>query len=177
MGSSPCIGLPGTRTGIVVANREIISAVSTANAIMGLANTNVGQALLAPLIRDGSLVKLCREEIRPFYMSKAAQAKAWIAEFFPDELPYYVHKSEGALFLWIWFKDLPITSQELYRRLERRRVVVVPGHYFFFGLKGRVWKHRQECIRINYSQPEEQEREGLRIIAEEAAKAYGGRRE
>jgi len=35
------------------------------------------------------------------------------------------------MFLWIWFKDIPIHSFELYKRLKERGALVVSGHYFF----------------------------------------------
>jgi len=75
------------------------------------------------------------------------------------------------MFLWLWFKDLPITSQELYERLKERRVIVVPGHYFFPGLN-EEWRHKHECIRMTYSQDEETVREGIRIIGEVVRRAY-----
>jgi valine--pyruvate aminotransferase len=34
--------------------------------------------------------------------------------------------------------------------------------------------HSEECIRVNYSQNESTVREGIAIIAEEVARAYGG---
>ena len=37
------LGLPGVRTGIVVANEEIINAFSNANTVVSLANGNLGQ--------------------------------------------------------------------------------------------------------------------------------------
>ncbi len=65
--------------------------------------------------------------------------------------------------------NLRITTRELYERLKQRKVLTVPGEYFFFGL-AEDWPHRNECLRINYSQPADVVREGLKIIAEEAAK-------
>jgi len=75
------------------------------------------------------------------------------------------------MFLWLWMKDLPITSLELYERLKARGVLVVSGHYFFPGLD-EDWRHKQECIRITYSQDEEKVMEGIRIICDEVKKAY-----
>jgi len=75
--------------------------------------------------------------------------------------------------LWLWLRDLPITCRELYQRLKIRDVIVVPGSYFFFGLE-EEWRHRDECLRLNYSQPEESVREGLRILADEVTRAYTG---
>ena len=39
--------------------------------------------------------------------------------------PYRVHRPEGAIFLWLWFENLPITSAELYQRLKNRGVLIV----------------------------------------------------
>jgi valine--pyruvate aminotransferase len=65
---------------------------------------------------------------------------------------------------------LNIPTRELYERLKRRQVLVVPGEYFFFGLADD-WPHRHQCLRINISGAERVLREGLEIIAEEAAKS------
>lgn len=170
------IGLPGTRTGIVIANEEIASAVSSMSAIVGLANGNIGQAIMEPLIRSGEILKLSNEVVRPYYVEKSRQARAWVNEEFDDALPYRVHASEGALFLWLWFEDLPITSSELYERLKRRGVLIVSGHYFFFGNEDLdEWRHRHECIRMTFTMDERTVHEGIRIIAEEVAAAYAGK--
>jgi len=168
------LGLPGTRTGIVVANEQIIDALSSVNAVVSLANGNLGQEIVTPLLVDDSILRLSHDVIRPFYEGKARQGVAWLNEFLDDALPYYIHASEGAMFLWLWCKDLPITARELYERLKVRGVIVVPGHYFFFGNDDADWKHQDECIRINHSQPDNVVKDGLRIIAEEVARAYAG---
>ncbi len=62
--------------------------------------------------------------------------------------------------------NLPITNEELYQRLKQRNVLVVPGHYFFPGLTEK-WRHKNECIRVNYAQDEKTVTAGLKIIAEE----------
>jgi valine--pyruvate aminotransferase len=96
-----------------------------------------------------------------------------VKEFFDDALPYRLHRSEGALFLWLWFEGMPITSRELYERLKARNVLVVPGNYFFYGLEDDDWAHRNECLRISFTMAEGVVREGFRVIAEEVKKAYG----
>lgn len=166
------IGLPGTRTGIVIASAEIIRSLMSMTSIVGLSNTNVGQAITRPLVESGEILRLSNEVVQPFYLAKSLQAQQWVREFFDDELPYHVHRSEGALFLWMWFEGLPISSRELYERLKRRDVLVVPGHYFFFGIDDDDWRHRDECLRVTFTMPEEDVREGIRVIAEEVAKAY-----
>ena len=166
------IGLPGTRTGIVIAREEIASAVSSMSAIVGLANGNIGQAIMKPLMQTGDVLKLSNEVVRPYYIKKSQQARAWVDEYFDSSLPYRVHLSEGALFLWLWFEDLPITTRELYNRLKKQGVLIVSGHYFFFGVEDEPWKHRDECIRMTFTMDEGQVREGIQIIAEEVLLAY-----
>jgi valine--pyruvate aminotransferase len=165
------LGLPGTRTGIVIANEAVIGAISAFNAISSLAPSGVGAALVLDLLRTGEIIRLSREVIKPYYQQKAQQAVAQLQTELAG-VDFYVHKPEGALFLWLWFKGLPITSQELYERLKRRGVLVVPGHYFFPGLREQ-WRHKQECIRVTYSQDEAVVQAGIKIIAEEVRRAYG----
>ncbi|MDC7239375.1 MAG: valine--pyruvate transaminase [Spirochaetales bacterium] len=164
------IGLPSVRTGIIVASPEVIEAVSACNAIISLATGNVGQVLTESLFESGKILDISRDLVMPFYRDKSVQAQKWLRKYMPEEVDFRVHKSEGAIFLWIWFRNLSITSRELYERLKARRVLVIPGEYFFFGLE-EEWSHSTECIRINYSQDAELVEEGIRIIAEEAAKA------
>ncbi|MGJ8678077.1 MAG: valine--pyruvate transaminase [Akkermansiaceae bacterium] len=166
------LGLPGTRTGIVVACEEITAAVSSMSAIVGLANGNIGQVMLEPLVRSGEILSLSKEIIQPFYIKKSRQAREWVRQAFDESLPYRIHLSEGALFFWFWFEDLPITSAELYERLKARGVLIVSGDYFFFGLDDTPWKHREECIRVTFTMDEKTVREGIQVIAEEVAAAY-----
>ena len=166
------LGLPGARTGIVVANKELIRILTALNAVLNLANNNIGQELVAPLLESGEIEELCDRGIQPFYLERRNQALAWVEEYFDDSLPYYLHECEGSPFLWLWCKDFPISSREFYERLKARGVLVVPGHYFFFGLD-EPWRHADECIRLNYSQPPEVVREGLRLLGEEVARGYG----
>ena len=168
------IGLPGTRTGIVVAREEIAAAVSSMSAIIGLANGNIGQTIMEPLVSSGEMLKLSSEVVQPYYIQKSKQARQWVDEAFDTSLPYRVHLSEGALFLWLWFEGLPISSKELYERLKARGVLIVSGHYFFFGLDdSEPWRHRDECIRMTFTMDEHTVRDGIKIIAEEVAAAYG----
>ncbi len=165
------LGLPGARTGIIVAAPEIIRAVSGINAITGLATGNIGPEIVTPLIESGQIDELCDREITPFYAERARQAREWFFDALNPDLPVYLHVCEGALFLWVWCKDLPITSRELYARLGKRGVVVVSGHYFFFGLD-EAWPHQHECLRLNYSQSPSDVKRGLAIVAEEIECAY-----
>ncbi|MGI8601452.1 MAG: valine--pyruvate transaminase [Verrucomicrobiales bacterium] len=162
------LGLPGTRTAVVVGPPEVAGAVAAMTAVIGLANGNIGQRLVQPYLEDGRLLEIGRTVLRPFYRERNRQAQKWVHQFFgAKNLAYGLHVSEGAFFHWLWFRRLKVTTRELYERLKQRRVLVVPGEYFFFGLL-EEWDHRHECIRLNFSGPPEVVREGLRIIADEA---------
>ncbi|HOV39147.1 MAG TPA: valine--pyruvate transaminase [Spirochaetales bacterium] len=164
------LGLPSVRTGIIIARKEIIQALAAANAIVNLANGGIGQILVEPLIRSGEILRISKEWIYPFYRERSAQTTRWIQESFPSHLEYRIHKSQGAIFLWVWFKNLRIRTKELYEKLKKRNVIVVPGEYFFFGLQ-EEWDHRFQCIRLNYSGREEDVKRGIEIIAETAGAA------
>lgn len=159
------IGLPSVRNGIVIATEEVIEALSASNAVLSLSTGSIGQEILAPIIGSGEIIKMCKEVITPFYRSRAENAVGWIREAFDGICDYSIHKAEGAFFLWIWFKDLPVTTAELYRRFKEQDVFVIPGRHFFFGLE-EEWDHRDECIRITCSQHEEEVREGIRRMAD-----------
>jgi valine--pyruvate aminotransferase len=168
------LGLPGTRTAVVIGPPEVTSAVTGMTAIAGLANGNIGQQLVTSMVESGEILEIGPRILRPFYAEKSRLAQGWIREFFTAAgVDWAMHASEGAFFHWLWLRGMRITSMELYHRLKARNVLIVPGEYFFFGL-GEDWSHRHECLRLNFSQPPEIVREGLRIIAEEASGGTGG---
>ena len=164
------LGLPSLRTGIVIAQEEIIRIVSRMTSVFSLAPGGVGPGLALDLVSSGEITRISREVIRPFYESKVKRAVVQLQEEMSG-VPFSIHKPEGALFLWLWFEDLPITSRELYERLKERGVLVVSGHYFFPGLDA-PWKHKDECIRVTYAQDDKVVEKGLSIIAEEVKKSY-----
>ena len=166
------LGLPGTRSGIVVGSPEIIRAISSMTAITGLSNPSIGQQITLPLIRSGEILKLSKEVILPFYQKKSQFAQAAARKIFGDSFPWHMHRSEGALFLWLWFPGLPISSTDLYKNLKARQVLVIPGHHFFFGCNDEEWPHRNECIRVSFAMEEETVHGGLEIIAEEVSAAF-----
>ncbi len=164
------LGLPGTRTGIVIANTEVIEAITGSNAIFNLATSGFGPQLALELVKSGEIIPLSKNLITPYYQQKAEQAINWLSESLQG-YDFHLHKAEGALFLWLWLRDLPITNEVLYKRIKDRGVLVVSGHYFFPGLEDD-WQHKHECIRITYSQDDETVKNGLAIIAEEVKRAY-----
>lgn len=165
------LGLPGTRTGIVIAPEPIAKAIGSLTAIVGLANGNIGQQIVLPWIETGKILEIGPKILRPFYEEKGRAAASWAREFFTGAgVDWAMHANEGAFFHWFWLKNLRLTTRKLYERLKARHVLTVPGEYFFFGLE-EDWPHRHECLRVNFSRDAETVREGYRIIAEEAANA------
>lgn len=164
------LGLPAVRTGMVIASEELISALTGINAIINLAPNSFGSLLTQQMVKDGSIIELSESIIRPFYRDKALWAVQQLQQSM-KELPLKIHVPEGAIFLWLWFEDLPITSMELYERLKKRGVLIVSGHYFFLGLN-EEWPHSQQCIRLNYAQDRAVLEQGIEILTEEVQRAY-----
>jgi valine--pyruvate aminotransferase len=164
------LGLPGARTGIVVARPEIASALAAMNAVFSLSLGSFGPAVTLDLITSGEVLRLSNNVIRPYYERKA-RATATLLRGALQGVPFRIHRAEGAIFLWVWFPGLPIPSEELYRRLKARDVVVLSGHHFFPGLDGE-WAHRHECLRISFAMPEAMVARGVQAIGEEVKRAF-----
>jgi valine--pyruvate aminotransferase len=165
------LGLPGARTGIVVAHESVIEAITAFNATAALAPAGTAATIVEPLLRSGELARLCRDVVRPYYADRCRQAIGWLRAACAG-LPLAIHRPEGAFFLWLWFPGLPVTSGELYGRLKARGVYVLSGHHFFPGLEDE-WAHRHECLRLNYSQAPDVVARGIEMLAEEVRRAYG----
>ena len=167
------LGLPGVRTGIVIASEEIVAALGAANAIFCLAPGSLGPALATGLVESGEVLALSREVIRPHYAERATRAVDMLRTGL-EGCDARIHRAEGAFFLWLWMPGLPITSAELYERLKARGVVVVSGHYFFPGLEDDDWPHKHECIRISYADEWSRIERGLEILIEEVRRVCDG---
>ncbi|EIV8492616.1 valine--pyruvate transaminase, partial [Vibrio vulnificus] len=163
------LGLPGVRCGIVIANEAVTQALTNMNGIISLAPGSVGPALGHYMIEKEDLLHLSSEVIKPFYQQKSQRAVELLQAAMPDER-FRIHKPEGAIFLWLWFDELPITTMALYQRLKARGVLIVPGEYFFIGQEGD-WEHAHQCLRMNYVQDDELMQKGIAIIAEEVNRA------
>ncbi len=164
------LGLPAVRTGIIVARPEITRALASINAIVSLSPGSFGAVLSQEMVESGEIIEISKKVIKPFYKEKMERACEIVKREFAG-VPCRIHKPEGAMFLWFWFEGMPISSLELYQRLKKRGVLVVSGHYFFPGLPAG-WRHQDECIRVTYSQNDDDVARGLAIIAEEVKKAY-----
>ena len=94
------LGLPGVRTGIVIANNDTIQAISRMSGIVTLAPSSVGPSLLTRMIKDRELIALADNVIKPYYQAKADIAVKLFNEIFANSNAK-LHKLEGAFFMWI----------------------------------------------------------------------------
>lgn len=164
------LGLPGVRTGIVIARPEVITALTALTATVQLAVGSIGPVIVREMIRSREILSLSREEIMPYYRDRAQVCVEWLkAEL--DGLPFRIHQPEGAMFLWLWLQNCPETSEAIYTRLKDVGVFVMSGHHFFPGIE-HDWPHRNECLRISFAMDEATVRRGLEKIARVIRSAY-----
>lgn len=159
------LGLPGSRCGMIIANEKVISAISNMNGIISLAPGGTGPAIACEMIKRNDLIRLSETVIRPFYQRRVTETIAIIRRYLKPE-HCLIHKPEGAIFLWLWFKDLPISTELLYQRLKKRGVLMVPGYLFFPGLD-KPWPHTHQCMRMNYVPEPAKIEAGVKILAQE----------
>lgn len=164
------LGMPGVRTGIVIANEPVIEAFVKMNTSLSLACGNVGPYIAKELIKNNQLLSLSHNIVKPFYQTASEQAIKWVRELFVG-INYRVHRPEGALFLWLWFEDLPITGKTLYSRLKQKGLLVLAGEDFFMAVD-KEWQHQYECLRVTYCQKPKVVYRGLQLIADEVKNAY-----
>jgi valine--pyruvate aminotransferase len=160
-------GLPSLRTGIVVARKEIIRVITRMTSVFSLAPGSLGPALAMNLVKSGDITRVGNDLVKPFYQRKAERAVSLLKSEMGEDIPMRIHKPEGALFLWLWFEGLPVSSQELYQRLKQKGVLVVSGHYFFPGMEKDSWDHMQQCIRVTYAQDDKVVEQGIKLLADE----------
>jgi valine--pyruvate aminotransferase len=159
------LGLPGIRTGIVIANHAVVEALSRMSGILTLAPSSVGPNLLTRMVKDNELIPLANNIVKPYYQAKADIAVQLFNEIFGNSNAR-LHKLEGAFFMWLWFPELEITSEELYQQLKAKGIYIIPGHNFFIGMDDS-WPHQHQCIRINYAKNETTLRKGLELVCNE----------
>jgi valine--pyruvate aminotransferase len=162
------LGLPTTRTGIIVAEPGIIERIARMNVQLVLATSTLGQTITGPLFASGEVTRMAAEVVRPFYRERSLAALAALRENFAG-LDYRVHECEGAFFLWLWLPGLRVSDRELYARLKERGLLVVPGSYFFPGLQ-EEWEHATQCVRLTYSAEPGSVKRGMKILGEEVKK-------
>ncbi|MGJ4745864.1 pyridoxal phosphate-dependent aminotransferase [Leptospira sp. SA-E8] len=159
------IGLPGVRTGFVLADPEIIKALNKANAVLNLAGGNLGQYIALEFVRSGEWLRLSRDIVKPFYLKKRELAVSSIRREWKGKLKYRIHESEGAFFLWVQFAGLRKKISELYPLLKEKGVIIVPGKYFYPATNSGV-SYGEDSVRISFAREDSEIQEGIRKIGE-----------
>ncbi|BDA69588.1 aminotransferase, class I and II [Calothrix sp. PCC 7716] len=166
-------GLPGERLGIAIGDPEVINVLECFQTNACIHASRYGQAIAARAINSGALVEISETVIRSFYQNKFTVLETALDAAMPDALPWFLHRGEGAIFAWLWLKDLPITDWEFYQQLKQVGVIAVPGSSFFPGLRSE-WKHKQECLRISLTGSDEEIATAMERLADVATKVYRG---
>ena len=164
-------GLPGERIGIALGDERLIQVLEAFQTNICIHSGRYGQAIAARAIRSGALAEISEAVIRPFYQEKVALVEAALDRYMPQDLPWYLHRGEGAIFAWVWFQNLPMTDWELYQRLKQVGVIAVPGSTFFPGLR-EDWEHKQQCLRISLTATHEELDQGMQRLATLVQQVY-----
>ncbi len=167
-------GLPGERLGIAIASERIIQLLEAFQTNLCLHSSRYGQAIAARAIGSGSLADVSVEVIRPYYHKKFTILETALDQAMPKDLPWFLHRGEGAIFAWVWFQDLPITDQQLYQHLKQVGLIGVPGSSFFPGLKAD-WPHKQQCMRFSLTAKDEEIELGMKRLAQVIENVYQGK--
>lgn len=141
-------GLPGERVGIAIGEPRFVGVLQAFLTNACIHSSRYGQAIATRAIQSGALAQLAETVIRPYYQNKIHVLETALDAAMPKDLPWYLHRGEGAIFAWLWFEHLPITDWELYQKLKTVGVIAVPGSPFFPGLQ-EDWAHKQQCLRIS----------------------------
>lgn len=157
-------GLPGERIGIAIGDERIIEVLQAFQTNMCIHSARYGQAIATDAINSGALAEISTQVIRPFYQKKFSILESALKTALPKDLPWFLHRFEGAIFAWLWLKDLPMTDWEFYQELKQVGVIVVPGSSFFPGLR-EEWPHKQQCIRISLTASDEDIEVGMERLA------------
>lgn len=164
-------GLPGERVGIAIGDEKWIHALECFQTNMCIHSSRYGQAIAARAIETGTLAEIATTVIRPYYQKKFDVVESSIEQAMPKDLPWFLHRGEGAIFAWLWLQDLPITDWELYQQLKQVGVIVVPGSSFFPGLR-EEWAHKQQCIRISLTATDQEIEIGIQRLAKVVEQVY-----
>lgn len=164
-------GLPGERIGIAIGDPQLIQVLNSFQTNTCIHSSRYGQAIAAKAISSGKLAHIAENIIRPHYQRKVEVLETTLDQAMPEDIPWFLHQGEGAIFAWLWLKDLPITDWEFYQELKQVAVIAVPGSSFFPGLK-EEWLHKQQCLRISLTATEGEIIEGMKRLAKVTEKVY-----
>ena len=157
-------GLPGERIGIAIGDPKFINILESFQTNAAIHSSRYGQAIATRAINSGRLAEIATNIIRPHYQKKLEILATTLDAEMPQDFAWFLHQGEGAIFAWLWLKDLPITDWEFYQQLKQVGVIVVPGSTFFPGLR-EDWEHKKQCLRISLTATESEIAEAMKRLA------------
>jgi len=149
---------PGLRTGIAVADAQIIRKLTIGKQAVDVHTSNLSQAVVDEYLRRG-LLDPHLKAIIPLYREKKEAMYQTLTEYMPQEVKFT--NPEGGLFIWCEFTNGFDAAQAFAEAVQKTSAAYVPGTSFFAD------KHVTNCFRLNYSNASvEQIREGIKRLAE-----------
>ena len=164
-------GLPGERLGVALGDERIIQVLESFQTNCCIHSSRYGQAIAARAIASGALAEISKTVIRPHYQQKFAVVESTLDRAMPKHLPWFLHRGEGAIFAWLWLKDLPMNDWDFYQQLKQAGVLVVPGSSFFPGLR-EDWPHKHQCLRISLTAGDRDIEVGMERLAQLVETVY-----
>lgn len=164
-------GLPGERIGVAIGHESFIQVLESFQTNLCIHSSRYGQALATRAIKSGQLAQISEQVIRPYYQHKFTVVESSLRAAMSENLPWFLHHGEGAIFAWLWLKDLPMSDWDFYQELKKVGVIVVPGNSFFPGLREN-WQHKHECLRISLTASDPDIQMAMERLAEVAKKVY-----
>ena len=159
--------------GVAIGDPKLIGILESFQTNLCIHSSRYGQAIAAKAIASGKLTEISTKVIRPYYQQQFEVLEHTLDQFMPNDLPWFLHRKEGAIFGWLWLQDLPITDWELYQQLKKVGVIVVPGSTFFPGLREN-WAHKQQCIRISLTASDAEIETAMQRFATVVQQVYQG---
>jgi len=145
--------------------KEIIALTKRVQGGNKLSNPYILQAVVAKYLESGKLDNHIKKIIKLYKPRRDAMAQT-IQENFPDI--FDVSIPEGGMFIWLQLKKefqylaLHLNLDEIENELEKRKVAIAQGKYFFVNPETH-----EVSMRLNFTnQPIDKIVDGIRIIGE-----------
>ncbi|MFD6935372.1 aminotransferase class I/II-fold pyridoxal phosphate-dependent enzyme [Streptomyces goshikiensis] len=170
-------GLPGERVAFAIGPERYIGPMVSFLANSALHAPQLAQTVVARSLSTGRLDALVSEVISPFYRERRLTAEKMFLELMPDGLDWRMHSGDGGMFCWFWINDSRFDDMELYERLKRKKVFIVPGRHFFVDDPAAArgpGAHRTRCFRVSLSPDPSVLARGGALIAETLREMCGG---
>ncbi len=154
-------GMPGERTGIAIGDPRLTTPIASFFANAVLHAPQLGQGALAHVLRSGELDRVARDVIAPHYGAQRAVAEQCLDTLLPADVRWRSHTGAG-MFSWLWFDEPWFDDLELYGRMKRENVFVVPGRHFFVDPSEH--DHARRCVRLSLSAEPSVLRRGIEVL-------------